>query len=148
QVPPASDNLGLQLLVQLSNWFGEVSDQLANAARTVTDFQFIAASLLRLATNPRVHHVLLEAAWKLALALACALAAGSIIRRVVGRPLAMIARCTPAGSRRSETPAQEAQQEPHEPPPQIGREPRRQPFGLLYTWQLLLRLPFVLGRLF
>src|SRR5438105_12495997 len=34
---PATSNLGVQLLVQLSNWFGELSGQLAAAARVVTD---------------------------------------------------------------------------------------------------------------
>jgi hypothetical protein len=37
----AADNLGVQIMVQVSNWFGEVSSQLANAARTVTDFPMI-----------------------------------------------------------------------------------------------------------
>ena len=33
---PAADNLGAQLLAQVSNWFGEVSGQLAAAARTMS----------------------------------------------------------------------------------------------------------------
>src|SRR5262249_47341434 len=32
----SADNLGVQVMVQVSNWFGEVSTQLANAARRVT----------------------------------------------------------------------------------------------------------------
>src|ERR1700735_5317959 len=38
--PPAGsgDNLGVQLLVQVSNWFGDVSGELAHGARSVSGF--------------------------------------------------------------------------------------------------------------
>src|SRR3984893_7925503 len=35
--PVPADNLGVQLLVQVSDWFGDVSSQLAAGARTLSD---------------------------------------------------------------------------------------------------------------
>src|SRR3954447_14364826 len=48
----SADNLGVQLLVQVSDWFGDVSGQLAAAARTVSDFPLIWRWLLQLTTDP------------------------------------------------------------------------------------------------
>src|ERR1044071_2718974 len=39
--PLPADNLGVQVMVQVSNWFGDASKQLATAARAVTDFPMI-----------------------------------------------------------------------------------------------------------
>src|SRR5438132_6841493 len=36
--PIPADNLGVQLLAQVSDWFGDVSRQLAAAARNLSDF--------------------------------------------------------------------------------------------------------------
>ena len=97
---PSADNLGVQLLVQVSNWLGEVSGQLAVAARAVSDFPMVGRWLVQLATNPDARGTLLDAAWKLALVIACALAAEWIVWRVVRRPLAAIARYVPAARAR------------------------------------------------
>jgi hypothetical protein len=53
-VPPAGsgDNLGVQLLAQVSNWFGDVSDELAHAARSVSDFPKTWHWLLQQASDP------------------------------------------------------------------------------------------------
>src|SRR3954471_14047539 len=80
---PSADNLGVQLLVQVSDWFGDVSGQLAAAARTVSDFPLIWRWLLQLTTDPVARHTLLDTAWKLALVIACALAAEWIVRRAM-----------------------------------------------------------------
>src|SRR6266700_78497 len=79
--PVADDNLGVQLLVQVSNWFGDVSGQLATAARTLTDFPMIWRWLIQLATDPVARQTLFDTAWRLLLVIVCAFVAEWIIRR-------------------------------------------------------------------
>src|SRR5262249_43156465 len=63
----APDNLGAQLLAQVSNWFGDVSNQLAAAARTVSDFPTIWHWLVHLSNDPNARDILIDIVWKLAL---------------------------------------------------------------------------------
>jgi small-conductance mechanosensitive channel len=143
--PVPADNLGVQLLVQVSDWFGDVSGQLAAAARNLSDFPVIWRWLVQLATDPFARQTLLDTAWRLALVIVCAFVTERIIRRAVRRPLAAVDRYVP---RRARQPAD------LQPPPQrdavsIGdaRELRRWHLTLAYAWQLALRLPYVLARL-
>ena len=69
-----ADNLGVQVMVQGSNWFGEASSQLATAARAVTDFPMVLHWVGISCRTPTRRHLLLDTAWKLALVLAFALA--------------------------------------------------------------------------
>jgi small-conductance mechanosensitive channel len=142
---PSADNLGVQLLMQVSNWLGEISGQLAVAARTISDFPMIGRWLVQLATNPDARNTLLDAAWKLALVIACALAAEWIVWRATRRPLAAIEGYMPARARqpRGERPAVDNETALSD----MGRELRQKHMSLAYTWQLILRLPFVLARL-
>ena len=91
-----ADNLGVQVMVQVSNWFGEASSQLATAARAVTDFPMILHWVSHLVQDPNARHLLLDTAWKLALVLACALAIEWIVWRALRRPLSAIVRYVPA----------------------------------------------------
>jgi small-conductance mechanosensitive channel len=149
-----NDNLGVQIMVQVSNWFGEVSTQLANAARKLTDFPMILHWSVQLAQDPAARHTLLDTAWKLALVLACALAIEWIVWRALRKPLAAIDRYVPArgrptGDQRRQESNQEPNQEPNRSeaePENLGHELRRH-HSLAYAWQLVLRLPFVLARL-
>ncbi|WP_213769332.1 mechanosensitive ion channel domain-containing protein [Bradyrhizobium sp. dw_78] len=141
-----NDNLGVQLLVQVSDWFGDVSDQLAGAARTVSDFPMIWHWLVQLTTNPFARQTLIDTAWRLALVIFCAFVAEWIIRRVVRRPLAAVDRYVPYRGRQADD---------LQPPPADGavsvadaQQVRRWHASLAYAWQLVLRLPFVLARLF
>jgi moderate conductance mechanosensitive channel len=60
--PVPADNLGVQLLVQVSDWFGDVSGQLAAAARNLSDFPMIWRWLVQLATDPIARQTLLDTA--------------------------------------------------------------------------------------
>jgi hypothetical protein len=55
-----ADNLGVQLLVQVSDWFGDVSSQLAAAARNLSDFPMIWRWLVQLATDPIARQTLFD----------------------------------------------------------------------------------------
>src|SRR5437588_2486617 len=88
---------------------------------------------------------LLDTAWRLALVVVCAFVAEWMIRRALRRPLAAIDRHVPSRARRIVD---------HQPMPARdaasladAREVRRWNATLGYTWQLALRLPFVLARL-
>jgi small-conductance mechanosensitive channel len=151
--PPtaSSDNLGVQLLVQVSDWLGDVSSQLAIAARTVSDLPMIWGWLVQLATDPSARHTLLDAAWKLAVVLVCAWSVEWIVRRIIRRPLAALERYAPAPPRRrldtyrtaGLSPAGLSVAGPTDP----DHELRRPHLSLAYAWQLMLRFPFVVMRL-
>ena len=137
---PPAENLGVQLLVQVSDWFGEVSAELAAAARTVSDFPMIWRWLVQLATDPTARQTLIDTAWRLALVILCAFVAEWIIRRAIRRPLAAVDRYLPARARF-----------PNHREEATGfhdtHDLRRWHATLAYAWQLALRLPFVLARL-
>jgi small-conductance mechanosensitive channel len=142
--PAPADNLGVQLLVQVSDWFGDVSGQLAAAARTVSDFPMIWRWLVQLATDPVARQTLFDTAWRLVLVVVCAFLAEWMIRRAIRRPLAAIGRRVPGRERQIavySAPTGEAASMAD------AREVRRWNATLAYAWQLALRLPFVLARL-
>jgi len=141
---PAADNLGVQLLVQVSNWLGDVSAELAVAARAVSDFPMAWRWLVNLTTDPDARHILLDTAWKLALVILCALAAEWIVWRAIRRPLAAVARYTPVRVRAA---GERTMAAPDSLLADGGHPARRQHTTLASTWQLILRLPFVLARL-
>jgi small-conductance mechanosensitive channel len=138
----SADNLGVQIMVQVSNWFGEVSNQLANAARRVTNFPMIFYWSVDLARDPYTRDILIDTAWKLALVLACALAIEWLAWRALRRPLSAINRYVPLRSRQTMPAPEPADVAPEN----LGHELKRHS-TLAYAWQLTLRLPFVLARL-
>lgn len=144
--PPAAENLGVQLLVQVSNWLGDVSAELAVAARAVSDFPMAWRWLVHLTTDPSARHILLDTGWKLALVILCALAAEWIIWRAIRRPLAAVARYTPVRVR-ERADGERPMAAPDSLLADGGRQARRRHTTLASTWQLILRLPFVLARL-
>jgi small-conductance mechanosensitive channel len=139
--PALADNLGAQLLAEVSDWFGDVSDQLAAAARAVSDFPMIWRWLVHLTTNPFMRQMLFDTAWRLALVIACAFMAEWIIRRAIRRPLAAIDRYIPHYARHNGN---------SRPAPATAetQQLRRWHATLTYVWHLAVRLPFALTRLF
>ena len=148
QAIPTSDNLGLQLLMQASDWLGNMSAQLADASRAIADFPMIWRWLVQLTTDPAARNVLLSTVWKLALVIICALAAEWLALRAIGRPISIVARYVPAFRPVQQ---QEGRQrcDPDGTAVEFDRaqETRGRNSALSYAWQLLLRLPFVLARL-
>ena len=143
--PAQADNLGVQLLVQVSDWFGDVSGQLAAAARNLSDFPMIWRWLVQIATDPNARQTLLDTAWRLALVIACAFGAEWVIRRAIRRPLAAVDRYVPVRPRALIDP----QWAPTSGAASVANahELRRWHSTLTHAWQLAVRLPFVLARL-
>ena len=89
-VPLASDGLGEQLLLTISEQIGETSREIADAARSVTRFPALWHWLRRTATDPSSYDILLDIAWKLAVVFGCALGAEWLVDRALRRPLALL----------------------------------------------------------
>jgi small-conductance mechanosensitive channel len=126
-IPLTADSLGAQLLLTVSEQVSDVSLQVADMARTLTHFPAFYYWIVRTANDPSAYDQLLDIAWKLALAL---LEARLPQASQAAEPtLAVI-----------DPPSSEAE---------VTAEParHRRRLSLARAWQLLLRLPFVLGRL-
>jgi moderate conductance mechanosensitive channel len=146
-IPLAADGLGAQLLLTVSEEIGEISRDVADMARTLTHFPAFYYWIVRTANDPAAYNLLIEIAWKLALVLGCALAVEWVVFRLIRRPVIFLEARVPqsvhvpvqplaAGDPPSSASGVAAQPEQH-----------RRRVSLARAWQLLLRLPFVIGRL-
>lgn len=146
-IPLSADGLGAQLLLTVSEEIGEISREIAGVARTLTNFPAFYYWIVRTANDPAAYNLLIEIAWKLALVFGCALAAEWVIFRLIRRPVAFLEGRVPQSTR---LPAQVL---PIADPPSSvadvtpAPELQKRRHSLARVWQLLLRLPFVLGRL-
>ncbi len=146
-IPLSADGLGAQLLLTVSEEIGEISSEIAGMARTLTHFPAFYYWIMRTANDPAAYHLLIEIAWKLALVLGCALAAEWVIFRLIRRPVAFLEGRVP------QTAHLPAQVLPVADPPSSvadvtpAPELNKRRHSLARVWQVLSRLPFVLGRL-
>ncbi|MCP3387635.1 mechanosensitive ion channel [Bradyrhizobium sp. CCGB12] len=146
-IPLSADGLGAQLLLTVSEEIGAISSEIASMARTLTHFPAFYYWFLRTANDPAAYNLLIEIAWKLALVLGCALAAEWVIFRLIRRPVAFLEGRVPQTARLptqvlliADPPSSMADVTPT---PELNK--RRH--SLARVWQVMLRLPFVLGRL-
>ncbi|WP_061025397.1 mechanosensitive ion channel domain-containing protein [Bradyrhizobium sp. CCH5-F6] len=146
-IPLAADGLGAQLLLTVSEEIGEISGEIAGMARTLTHFPAFYYWIVRTANDPAAYNLLIEIAWKMALVLGCALAAEWVIFRLIRRPVAFLEGRVP------QTVHLSAQVLPIADPPSSvadvtpAPELNKRRHSLARVWQVVLRLPFVLGRL-
>jgi small-conductance mechanosensitive channel len=149
-IPLTADSLGAQLLLTVSEQIGDISHQIADLARTLTHFTAFYYWIVRTANDPTAYDQLLDIAWKLALVFAGAFAAEALTFRVVKWPVAWLEARLPHMARApAQTPAIV------DPPSSASSavdgtaEPERHQrrLSLARTWQSLVRLPFVVGRL-
>ncbi|WP_018319746.1 mechanosensitive ion channel domain-containing protein [Bradyrhizobium sp. WSM2793] len=146
-IPLSADGLGAQLLLTVSEEIGAISSEIASMARTLTHFPAFYYWFLRTANDPAAYNLLIEIAWKLALVLGCALVAEWVIFRLIRRPVAFLEGRVP------QTAHLPAQVIPIADPPSSTADVTPAPdlnkrrHSLARVWQVLLRLPFVLGRL-
>ena len=146
-IPLTADSLGAQLLLSVSEQVGEISREVADVVRTLTHFRAFYWWFLRTAQDPSAYHQLFDIAWKLALVFICAFAAEWLVFRLIKRPVALLEAHLPQTAR---APVQAL---PIVDPPSsaadVVAEPKLQQrrLSMARTWQSLVRLPFVLGRL-
>src|SRR3979411_2397780 len=146
-IPLTADSLGAQLLLTVSEQVGEVSREIADMARTLTNFPAFYFWIVRTANDPSAYNQLLDIAWELALMFGCAFAAEWLIFHLGKRPGALLAAPLPLQAR---APAQTlAMADPPSSAADVIAEPglHRRRLSLARAWQSLVRLPFVLGRL-
>ncbi|WP_234679880.1 mechanosensitive ion channel domain-containing protein [Bradyrhizobium monzae] len=146
-IPLSADGLGAQLLLTVSEEIGEISRDVADMARTLTHFPAFYYWIVQTANDPDAYNLLIEIAWKLALVFGCALAAEWVIVRLIRRPVGFLEARVP------QTAHLPVGVLPVADPPSSVADVTRSPdlhkrrHSLARVWQLLLRLPFVLGRL-
>jgi small-conductance mechanosensitive channel len=146
-IPLSADGLGAQLLLTVSEEIGEISSEIASVARTITHFPAFYYWIVRTANDPAAYNLLIEIAWKLALVLGCALVAEWVLFRLIRRPVAFLEGRVPQAAH---LPAQAL---PIADPPSSvadvtpAPELHKRRHSLARVWQVMLRLPPVLGRL-
>jgi PPE-repeat protein len=62
-IPLSADGLGAQLLLTVSEQIGEISGEIASAARTLTHFPAFYYWIVRTANDPAAYNLLIEIAW-------------------------------------------------------------------------------------
>src|SRR6267378_1583548 len=146
-IPLTADSLGAQLLLTVSEQVGEISHEIADMARTLTNFPAFYFWIVRTANDPTAYNQLLDIAWKLALVFGCALAAEWLIFRLIRRPVALLEARIPQAARASAQTL--AVVDPPSSAADVIAEPElhQRRLSLARAWQSLVRLPFVLGRL-
>jgi len=151
-IPLTADSLGAQLLLTVSEQVGEISQEIADIARTLTDFPAFYYWIMRTANDPAAYDQLLDIAWKLALVFGCAFAAERMIYRLIKRPVALLeARLSQAAPAPAQTPAisMAASADPPSSAADVAAAPEQHQrrLSLARAWQSMVRLPLVLGRL-
>ncbi|MCK1711095.1 MULTISPECIES: mechanosensitive ion channel domain-containing protein [unclassified Bradyrhizobium] len=146
-IPLSADGLGAQLLLTVSEEIGEISREIAGMARTLTHFPAFYYWFVRTANDPAAYNLLIEIAWKLALVFGCALCAEWVIFRLIRRPVLFLEARVPqtAGLPPEALPVADPPSSVADVTPEPELHKRRK--SLARAWQVLLRLPFVLGRL-
>jgi moderate conductance mechanosensitive channel len=146
-LPLTADSLGAQLLLTVSEQVSEISREVADMARTLTHYRAFYWWFLRTANDPSAYSQLLDIAWKLALVFFCAFVAEWLVFRLIKRPVALLEARLPQTAR---APAQTlAVSDPPSSTEDVAAAPAqyKRRLSLARTWQSLIRLPFVLGRL-
>jgi small-conductance mechanosensitive channel len=154
-IPLTADSLGAQLLLTVSEQFGDVTHEVASMARTLTHFPAFYYWIVRTANDPSAYDQLADIAWKLALVFACAFGAEWLAFRLIKRPVALLEARLPQTAQASpqmlvRTSGQTSVlADPPSSTADVAVEPdrHRRHLSLARAWQSLIRMPFVLGRL-
>jgi hypothetical protein len=132
----ASESLGAQMLVQVSDWIGAMSDNIQAAARTVTHFPLLWSWIEQTASDPYARDRLFDAVWKLFVIFGCALMLEWLAQRGMQRPMA-----------RLENFAERVRRKQHERIAALAGSAAGPAAHFARTWRLLQRLPLAVARL-
>jgi len=84
------NGLGAQLLMQVSDWIGELSDYIQATAQTITHFSLLWSWVEDTVNDPYSRERVLDAAWKLMVVFGAALLLEWLIQRGLQHPMAAI----------------------------------------------------------
>jgi moderate conductance mechanosensitive channel len=84
------DSLGAQIVVQATGWASDFSDEMILIARATTDVPQLWRALVKLSSDADLRLLALNASWRLALVLGCALAVEMLFGYALRRPLAAL----------------------------------------------------------
>jgi moderate conductance mechanosensitive channel len=84
------DSLGAQVVVQAAGWAEDFSDEMIVIARAATDVPQLWRGLVHLSSDADQRSAALNASWRLALVLGCALAVEMLFGYALRRPLAAL----------------------------------------------------------
>jgi small-conductance mechanosensitive channel len=147
-IPLAPDSLGAQVLVSASAFVNHLGNQVVEAMDAVQSLPLLYGWAVVMVTNPVARDLLADVTWRVAVALACALAVEYGLRRVMRRPIAGLEALAPAPKpAESPEPVADNDDEPIARAEAGDTEPfvraRRKPSA----WTFLRRVPLVLARL-
>ncbi len=146
--PLAPDSLGAQILVQGSTWLTNVADEAAATAEVASDLPLLGRWLVGTADSPAARARILDAAWKLAVVVACAYGVERLVRRSLASLRAALERSAPAsddGLSLHDGEPLEATGLGAAEAGETEMRARRRRFSR--AWRLLRRLPYVLAHL-
>jgi moderate conductance mechanosensitive channel len=95
-IPLTPDSLGAQVLVSASALVTHLGTETVHALDTVQSLPLLWGWAVVMVTNPYARDLLVSVSWRVALALACAVAAQYALRRIVRRPIAALEAYAPA----------------------------------------------------
>jgi moderate conductance mechanosensitive channel len=130
------DGLGAQMLIQVSEWIGAISENIQAAARTVTHFPVLWRWVEETASDPYARDRVVDAVWKLFVVLGFALMLEWLSLRGLQRPSTALESLAEQVCRKQEQPVAETVGSASGNAAQSAR-----------SWRLLQRLPFAIAHL-
>jgi moderate conductance mechanosensitive channel len=131
-----SDGLGAQMLIQVSEWIGAISENVQAAARTITHFPVLWRWIEETASDPYARDRVVDAVWKLFVVLGFALMLEWLSLRGLQRPSAAL-----------ESLAEQVCHKQDQPVAETGGSASGNAARSARSWRLLQRLPFALAHL-
>src|SRR5271165_3953907 len=95
-IPLAPDSLGAQVLVSASQFVDRLGNQAVDALDTVQSLPLLYGWAMVMATNPIARNLLADIAWRVGVALACAIAVEYVLHRAIRRPILALEALAPA----------------------------------------------------
>jgi small-conductance mechanosensitive channel len=95
-IPLAPDSLGAQVLVGAESFLNRISTDAANATHAMQSLPLLWGWIVVMATTSWARDILLDVAWRAAVALLCGLAAEFALRFLLRRPVAALEALAPA----------------------------------------------------
>lgn len=92
----APNSLGAQILIGAENFLNHISTDATNTTRAMQSLPLLWGWVVVMATTPWARDILLDVAWRVAVALACGLAIEFTLRLVMRRPIVALEALAPA----------------------------------------------------